>query len=218
MKQIILALLLLTTPALAQQTVRQGGNVTPGHLPMWVAPGVVQDAGTAVNGFLTGVGVTQGAGFGMCVNSASIDAPYNRLCLSSTTTGGGVISLDHIGVGATGSLNITVNGGSSFGINDQGHLQLIQPVAPSVSSCGAAAAVGAGSTDTAGVVLTGTGPTTSCTIAFSNAYANIPACVVSSQNSATGAVFGVPSMTGIVFTYSSASAVNLNWVCGAAAP
>lgn len=185
---------------------------------MWVAPGVLQDAGTAVDGFLSSLGVTQGAGFGICVNSASIDNPYNRLCFSSTTTGGAVISLDHIGIGAAGSLNMTVNGGASFGINDQGHLQLIQPVAPSASSCGVAAAIGAGSTDTAGVVLTGTGPTTSCTITFSNAYANIPACVVSSQNSATGAVFGVPSMTGIVFTYSSTSAVNLNWVCGAAAP
>lgn len=218
MKRLALLLALLATPALAQQTVRQGGNVTPGHVPMWVAPGVVQDAGTAVNGFLSGIGVTQGAGFGVCVNSASIENPYNRLCLSSTNTGGGTISLDHIGDGATGSLSMTVNGGASFGINDQGHLQLIQPVLPAVSSCGVAAAIGAGSTDTAGVVLTGTGPTTSCAISFSNAYANIPACVVSSQNSATGAVFGVPSMTGITFTYSSASAVNLNWVCGAAAP
>lgn len=216
--RILLILLALCLPAQAQQTVRQGGGVTPGHVPMWVAPGVLQDGGTAVQGFLSSLGVTQGSGFGICVNSASIDNPYNRLCLSSTMTGGGVISLDHIGIGATGSLSMTVNGGSSFGINDQGHLQLIQPVLPVVSGCGSAAAVGVGSTDTAGLVLTGTDPTTSCAITFSNAYANVPACVVSAQNSAAGAVAGVPSRTGITFSYTSSSAVNLNWVCGAAAP
>lgn len=218
MRYLALLLALLITPVQAQQTVRQGGGVTPGHVPMWVAPGVLQDGGTAVQGFLSSLGVTQGSGFGICVNSASIEQPYNRLCLSSTMTGGGVISLDHIGIGAVGSLNMTVNGGSSFGINDAGHLQLIQPVPPAVSGCGTAAAIGAGSTDTAGVVLIGTNPTTSCTITFSNSYAGIPACVVSGQDPATGVVTGVPSMTGIVFTYTSASAVNLNWVCGAAAP
>lgn len=88
--------------------VKQSGKVTPGHPVMWIADGVVGDGGTAVNGFLTSIGVLA-QGPGICQQSGPLTGPYNQICLGVTTTGGGTISLNNYG-GATGGLNFSVNG------------------------------------------------------------------------------------------------------------
>jgi len=79
------SLLCLTTEALAQ-SVQQSGTVTPGHAAMWTANGVIKDAGTAANGFLTSLGVTNNGGPGVCVNSGPITGPYNAMCLNTSST------------------------------------------------------------------------------------------------------------------------------------
>lgn len=93
----------------AQSTVVQSGTVTPGHAVRWISNGVAGDAGTAASGSLTSLGVTNGSGPGFCVNSGPITAAYNAFCLSASTTGGGVLSLDNYG-GATGGFSIKLNG------------------------------------------------------------------------------------------------------------
>lgn len=115
MKKLLLALLLAVmtaTPAFAQSGtgVRQSGNVTPGHVPVWTTNGVIQDGGTAAQGFLTSLGVTNNSGPGICINSAPITAPYNRLCLSVSTSAAANISLQNLGGAAAQAFNITING------------------------------------------------------------------------------------------------------------
>ncbi len=108
--RIILVLATLITAAHAQSgaSVKQSGNVTPGHPMMWVTNGVAGDAGTAAQGFLTSIGVTA-AGPGICQNSGPISGPYNEICLTTTQTGGGGLSLNNY-AGATGGITLTYNG------------------------------------------------------------------------------------------------------------
>lgn len=90
----------------AAQPVQQSGTVTPGHPVMWTTNGVVQDAGTAVNGFLTGLGVVA-VGPGLCQNSGPITGPYNQVCIIASPTGGG-FTFKNVG-GATGSPTFAIN-------------------------------------------------------------------------------------------------------------
>jgi hypothetical protein len=93
--------------ASAQTPVKQSGTVTPGHVPMWTTNGVIQDGGTAAQGFPTSFGVTA-SGPGICQNSGPITAAYNQICLDSTSTG---MSIDiNNQNGATGGLTIKQNG------------------------------------------------------------------------------------------------------------
>jgi len=100
--------LILTTQNIFAQPVQQTGHVTPGHVPMWTTNGVIQDGGTAFQGFLTSIGVTA-SGPSICANSGPVTGPYNEICIGATQTGGGTLSMFNYG-GATGGLNFAVNG------------------------------------------------------------------------------------------------------------
>jgi hypothetical protein len=119
MKRLLALLLLLATPAYAQ-SVQQSGTVTPGHPVAWTTNGVVQDAGTAVNGFLTSLGVVA-SGVGVCQNSGPITGPYNQACLSVTSS---ALSLNFTNVaGATGFPQLCINGVcNAFVINQPGNI------------------------------------------------------------------------------------------------
>jgi len=107
MKLITLFLALLLATPCAAQSVKQSGFVTPGHAVCWTTNGVAQDCGNAAIPFLTSIGVVaQGAG--ICQNSGPPTGPYNSLCFSVTNTGGN-IAFTNVG-GATGGINITLNG------------------------------------------------------------------------------------------------------------
>lgn len=109
MIKILLTLLLLTSPALAQ-SVSQSGSVTPGHAARWVSNGVIGDAGTAASGSLTSLGVTNNGGAGVCVNSAATTGPYNQICLAATTSGGSKISSYAYGGATTPGITFDING------------------------------------------------------------------------------------------------------------
>jgi len=81
----IVASLLALMGVAHTQPVQQSGNVTPGHAVMWIAPGIVIDAGTAASGFLSSIGVTT-QGPGICQNTAPITQAYSALCLGITPT------------------------------------------------------------------------------------------------------------------------------------
>jgi hypothetical protein len=122
MKYLALLFLLLASPAFAQ--VQQSGNVTPGHAASWTTNGVIQDGGTAAQGFLTSLGVIA-SGPGICQNSAAVSGPYNQICLSVTSSGG-QLSLNNYN-GATGGLTLAVNGAT---INSIGAISPITVNAP----------------------------------------------------------------------------------------
>ena len=109
MIRFIALFLLLSTSALAQ-SVQQTGTVTPGHPAMWAANGVVKDAGTAANGFLTSLGVQNNGGPGVCVNSGPITGPYNQLCMSASASSNALITLQNYNGATPQSISLLVNG------------------------------------------------------------------------------------------------------------
>lgn len=108
-RRIAFALCLVSQAAFAQSgsAVKQSGNVTPGHVPMWTTNGIIQDGGTAFRGFLSSIGVTA-SGPGICQNSGPITGPYNALCFAPTSTGGGFTWYSY--GGASGVPTFSING------------------------------------------------------------------------------------------------------------
>lgn len=103
------ALLLSGFHAGAQTSVRQTGNITPGHAAAWTTTGVIQDAGTAASGKFSSLGVTA-AGPGFCQNSGPITAAYYQLCLGVTSGGVNTISVAGFGGAGNASLQFNING------------------------------------------------------------------------------------------------------------
>lgn len=109
MKRLLVAVLLslLIAPAFGQ--VKQSGTVTPRHLACWTTTGIIQDCGTAANGFPTSIGAT-GQGPTICANSAAITGPYNQLCFGANTSSNAQITLQNFGGAPTVGLDISING------------------------------------------------------------------------------------------------------------
>lgn len=124
---IYVCLMILSTFTLAQQGVKQSGRVTPGHASTWTTNGVIGDAGTSAQGLLSSIGVTA-SGPGICQNSGPVSGPYNQICLSTTQTGGGQLSLWNRN-GATGGLSLVLNG------NVQGLPTVTVPTTPGGFTC-----------------------------------------------------------------------------------
>lgn len=124
------ALVLLSAVSAQPQTsVKQSGSVTPGHAVRWIANGTIADAGTATQGFLSSIGVTNNGGPGICINSAAITAPYNQLCLAVTTNGGVKISSYVYGGATTPGITFDING------SVQGFLTATLPVNAGDQAC-----------------------------------------------------------------------------------
>lgn len=91
---------------------------------------------------------------------------------------------------------------------------------PVVSACGATpnGTLTSGD-DVKGVVTTGGGATTQCTITFSNPYANTPTCIAMQQATTTTVptiIFGQSSSSSasaVVFNHTSATAVVFDYIC-----
>lgn len=108
-KLLLAALLAWPALALAQTgtPIKQSGNVTPGHVPIWTTNGIIQDGGSAASGALSSLGITA-SGPSFCINSAlTTSAAWQALCFGSTTAGGGSINLNNFGTATP--QNITSN-------------------------------------------------------------------------------------------------------------
>jgi len=148
---------LLVSPVWAQ-SVQQSGSVTPGHPAMWTTNGIVQDAGTPQQGFITGLGIQNNGGPGICINSAPITAPYNELCFSVSTTGSALISLQNYG-GATGqSLQCDINGVTTgcFGSSSTGSSSAGQYLVNSAGTVGGLGGTNCVMIESAGIPLCST--------------------------------------------------------------
>jgi hypothetical protein len=98
-----------------------------------------------------------------------------------------------------------------------GHLATGSLAVPAVSTCGTSAALGAGSSDTAGKITVGTSASNACTLTFATAYTTAPHCIV--QNATTGAAANVytVSTTAIVWSSALADSTVLYYFCVAPA-
>lgn len=118
----------LTSSAFAQ-SVQQSGSVTNGHAAKWVTNGVIGDAGSATQGSLTSLGVTNNGGPGICVNSGAITGGYNQVCLSVTTNGGAKLSSYAYGGATSPGFTFDINGST------QGFLTVTLPVIDGDLAC-----------------------------------------------------------------------------------
>lgn len=101
---------IVCSPVAHGQSVQQSGNVTPGHVPVWVTDGVVSDGGTAAQGNLSSLGITA-SGPSFCLNSdRTTAAGYQQFCFGVTTANGGAISVQNFGTAASKPFAVTVNG------------------------------------------------------------------------------------------------------------
>lgn len=101
--------LLAAFPALGASSVSQSGNVTPKHSVMWTTNGVVQDGGSATNGFLSELGITKMGGCALGINSAVTTGGYNQLCLGVSNSQG-YLSLQNFGSQSPTPFNFIFNG------------------------------------------------------------------------------------------------------------
>lgn len=99
--------LLVCASGLDAQTVQQTGSVTGGHMTCWSTTGVIKDCGTASSPVATSIGVLA-SGSGICQQSGPSSGAFNRICLTATSTSGGV-AMTNVG-GATGGFTFTLNG------------------------------------------------------------------------------------------------------------
>lgn len=118
MKRFFISLFVLavTSAAFAQSgnPVRQSGNVTPGQVPWWVTSGVIGGGVSSADSPVTSFGVTNNGANGICANSDRITAAgRNTLCIGSTTSGGGFISVQNYGTAPAQGITFNVNGTST---------------------------------------------------------------------------------------------------------
>lgn len=66
--------------------VNQTGSVTPGHLTSWTTDGVVQDAGTAADPKVSGLGIISANETSIAIANAPVSGPFAVLSLGVTDT------------------------------------------------------------------------------------------------------------------------------------
>lgn len=103
----------------------------------------------------------------------------------------------------------SANAANTFGVLENGHIQIDQTVAPGTS---ANCAANTGSTDTAGSITLSGGATAACTITFAQPFAQTPFCTAIDQTNAT-ATKALPSTTALVITIGVAANDTFSYIC-----
>jgi len=108
---IIAACLSLGGFVASAQTVQQSGTVTAGHAARWVTNGVIGDGGTAANGLINTLGITN-TGTPFCINDAAVGSVggYHQLCLGANSLGGGLLSYNAYGGASNLPFQVNING------------------------------------------------------------------------------------------------------------
>ncbi len=73
---------------------------------------MIGDAGTAANGGLNTLGVTN-TGTPICINDAAVTGGYHQLCLGANSLGGGLLSYNAFGGATTLPFQININGSTT---------------------------------------------------------------------------------------------------------
>src|SRR3990167_11767 len=150
---------------------------------------------------------TIGAGQQFAVKGAGLFK--GGLYAQATTTTSSLIATSTLSVGtstpAGGNSNnnerFVVDGVALFAGHIESQAQIGVSSKPLLSSCGTAPVISG--SDTAGLITIGTGVTTACTLTFSNAFPNTPACVISGDN--TAVTYAVTARSTTAFTFSSSA-------------
>lgn len=111
--------------------IQQSGTVTPGHVPVVAANGVVSDGGTAgapsTNPALGGIGVVAATGLGFTMQTAPVPSPYVQFGFGwNPSNGNAQISLGSYGGAASVGLEYVVNG-STYGFPGPGTGNVLGP-------------------------------------------------------------------------------------------
>ena len=56
--------------------IQQVGSVTPGHVVTWVAPGIVQDAGSSASSYISSLGVYGLGGLPFAITNSPTPPPF----------------------------------------------------------------------------------------------------------------------------------------------
>ena len=132
---------------------QQAGNITPGHLAAWAAPGVLIDAGTSAGSWVNSLGVYGIGGTPFTVTNQTTQAPwagpYNQLGLGISNTAA-YISVNALNGATALPLNFILNNTTALSLSQAG-LVLTTPLG--VASGGTGTSV----TPSNGQVLIGNG-------------------------------------------------------------
>lgn len=109
------------------------------------------------------------------------------------------------------TMSFTTTGGSTSGVSFNGHT-LYSGSSPTLSLCGTSP-TNTNSTDNAGLVTLGTGTVQSCTVTFSTAFTNVPACNVESNSNAGQPWISAVATTAVTFTLPQTGATKLYYSC-----
>jgi hypothetical protein len=112
-------------------SLQQSGTVTPGHVPVVAADGVVSDGGTAgapsTNPALGGIGVVAATGLGFTMQTAPVPSPYVQFGFGwNPSNGNAQISLGSYGGASSVGLEYVVNG-STYGFPGPGTGNVLGP-------------------------------------------------------------------------------------------
>lgn len=106
----VIAALVVSVSAHAQQPLRQSGNVTPGHMTCWTTTNVVQDCGTPSTPFPNTLGMVTGNQVGSAINSMK-GGNYNQFYTGVTPDGTAHIGVQKFGTGApTSHMQMEIDG------------------------------------------------------------------------------------------------------------
>ena len=134
------------------------------------------------------------------------------LSISTNSTGVALVSVSSVPAvnPADYQLNISsVTGVTTFGVQYSGHV-ISSGTTPTVATCGTGSPSVVG-TDMAGIITTGGGSPTACTLNFVTPYANTPVCVCSPN---AGVSCGVSSSSASSVTFAlSVTETNINFIC-----
>lgn len=200
------------------QSVQQSGQITVNQAARWVSNGVIGTGGTAADGLITALGITNANLSSFCISSARASAAgRNQLCFGAQTSGAAVISLQNYGTATAQDLIFRLNGvdltlpsgGGAFltatGTLTVGHAMCVNTAGGVLQDCG----VGISAGTQWGVPYFSAAGTMSSTAAMTNGQ------MVVGQ---TGAAPTPRTLSGDVGSVSSAGAVTLQSVNGVTFP
>lgn len=112
MKRFLIAALIALAPLGAfAQSVQQSGSVTIGQASRWVSNGIIGTGGTAADGLITALGITNNGLSSFCISSARASAAgRQQMCFGVVNGGASVISVQNYGSQSAQSLKFNLNG------------------------------------------------------------------------------------------------------------
>lgn len=190
------SVLLAPCVALAQGgNVRQSGSVTPKHWSMWTTDGVIQDAGSSANPFVTSGGIMSPNAESFCINSGPQTAQYIAFCMGmapgsgatfTITPFGGATNRPYLFLGGTGIVAGSATGGAE-GVgtgNFQGLYINGVPVGTGGTITGVTAGTGLNGGGTLGVVTVNLSNTAVTPSTYGDAF-TVPQITVNAQGQLT---------------------------------